>query len=281
MKPAAFSYVAPETVADCISLLTQYSDEAKIIAGGQSLMPLLNLRMARPSVIVDIGRLTELGGWGKKGDVVTIGAMVSQQTIATDKALTEAVPILADAITLIGHPATRSRGTIVGSMCHADPAAELPVCAVLLGAEFVLRSSKGTRTINADEFFEDALSTAVRSDELVVAVRLPVSTAKSGFAFSEIARRHGDFALVSVGASVCGKEAKVAIGGAGPRPVAYRYDEFSPSEPHLSQFAAFGSYVAGRLEPNSDLHASAEYRRAIAATLVEQTLAVAFQRAGS
>jgi CO/xanthine dehydrogenase FAD-binding subunit len=278
MKPPVFSYAAPETIEDCVALLSQYSDGAKILAGGQSLMPLLNLRMVRPSVIIDIGRVRGLDRWEKHGNVVRIGALVRQRVIETDKALKAAVPLLSHVIPLIGHPATRSRGTIVGSMCHADPAAELPVCAVLLGAEFLLRSSKGTRTVKADEFFEGALSTAVQSDEIVEAVNLPVAPAGAGYAFDEIARRHGDFALVSVGAAVVGGEAKVAIGGAASRPTGFRYADFSPGKVDRSKIVAFGQYVAERLEPNTDLHATAEYRRNVTGALVERTLLSALER---
>ena len=279
MKPPAFSYAAPETIEDCVALLSQYSDDAKLLAGGQSLMPLLNLRMVRPSVIIDIGRVRGLDRWEKHGGVVRIGALVRQSVIETDKALRAAVPLLSHAVALIGHPATRSRGTIVGSMCHADPAAELPVCAVLLGAEFLLRSSEGPRTVTADEFFEDALSTAVQSDEIVEAVSLPVAPSGAGYAFDEIARRHGDFALVSVGASVVGREAKVAVGGVASRPVGFRYVDFASGDIDRSRLAAFGQYVSERLEPNTDLHATADYRRAVTATLIERTLLAALERA--
>jgi CO/xanthine dehydrogenase FAD-binding subunit len=280
MKPPAFSYAAPETLEECVALLGEYSDDAKILAGGQSLMPLLNLRVVRPAVIVDISRVRGLDHWETKGAAIRIGAFVRQRTVETDKALASAMPLLAQAISLIGHPATRSRGTIVGSMCHADPAAELPVCAVLLKAEFLLRSNKGSRTIKADEFFQDALSTAVRADELVEEVRIPACPDDAGYAFDEIARRHGDFALVSVGAAIEDGKARVAIGGVGARPLAFRYDDFVSGQPlDRSRIADFGRYVAGRIEPNSDLHATADYRRTVAAVLVERTLLTAHERA--
>ena len=136
MKPPPFSYAAPESLDECVALLSQYSDDARILAGGQSLMPLLNLRMVRPTVIIDIARIPGLGQWRKENTSVRIGAFVRQGALEVDKALAAAVPLLVDAIALVGHPATRSRGTIVGSMCHADPADELPVCAVLLNLDF-------------------------------------------------------------------------------------------------------------------------------------------------
>lgn len=286
MKPPPFRYAAPETVDECVRLLDAYGDEAKIIAGGQSLMPLLNLRMVRPSVIIDIGRLTALGGWHEKGGIIHIGALVRQRTLEYDPELVRALPLMAEAAQMIGHPATRSRGTIVGSMCHADPAAELPVCALLLGAEFVLRSAKSVRTLKVNEFFVDALSTAAAADELVEQVRIPAAQKGAGYAFIEIARRHGDFALVSVGAAVEGaggkvEDARIAIGGVAPRAQLFRYRDFaSDSSLDSAARAAFAQYVADRIEPTSDLHASAEYRRAGSITLVERTLTAACERAG-
>lgn len=284
MKPAAFSYAAPETLDECLALLARFADEAKILAGGQSLMPLLNLRMVRPAVIVDIGRVRGLDRWQTEGAFIRIGALVRQSELETDTALAVALPLLSQAVALIGHPATRSRGTIVGSMCHADPAAELPVCAALLQAEFLLRSFQGIRCVKASDFFQDALSTAVRPDEIVETVKLPIGVAGAGYAFDEIARRHGDFALVSVAAVVephaGGFDARVALGGVAPRPLSFDFADFAPGavvEP--AEFAAFGRHVAGRLEPNTDLHATADYRRAIAVTLVERSLRAAWHRA--
>jgi CO/xanthine dehydrogenase FAD-binding subunit len=186
---------------------------------------------------------------------------------------------------LIGHAATRSRGTIVGSMCHADPAAELPVCALLLGAEFLLRSRSGGRVVKAEDFFEDTLSTATRSDEIVEAVRLPVAPPNSGYAFDELSRRHGDFAIVSAGAAVepknGGTEVRVALGGASSRPVSFTYDGSAADLADRSKVTEFGRHVANQIEPNSDLHATADYRRSIAAILIERTVLAALAHAGS
>jgi CO/xanthine dehydrogenase FAD-binding subunit len=286
MKPPVFKYVAPESVDECVGLLGQYADEAKIIAGGQSLMPLLSLRMVRPAVIIDIGRMAELGRWREENGFVRVGALVRQRALEVDKALRQLLPLMTEAAQLIGHPATRSRGTIVGSMCHADPAAELPVCAALLGAEFVLRSSKGSRTLKAEKFFIDALSTAVEVDELVEEVRIPTARKGEGYAFVEIARRHGDFALVSAGAVVEAeagrvKDARVALGGIGPRPKVFSVADFAQGKPFdRAACAEFGRHVASRVEPGSDLHATADYRRAVSASLVERALNTAFDRAG-
>lgn len=286
MKPPVFRYVAPESVDECVAVLGEYADDAKIIAGGQSLMPLLSLRMVRPAVIIDIGRVPELGRWREENDFVRVGALVRQRSLEIDKTLGQLLPLMTEAAHLIGHPATRSRGTIVGSMCHADPAAELPVCAVLLGAEFILRSPKGSRTLKAQKFFIDVLSTAVEADELVEEVRIPTAHKGGGYAFIEVARRHGDFALVSAGAAVeteAGrvKDARVALGGVGPRPQLFRFGDFAPGKPlDRAACAEFGNHVASCVEPGTDLHATADYRRAISATLVERALNTAFDRAG-
>ncbi len=242
-------------------------------------MPLLNLRVVRPAVIIDIGRVYGLNSWTNEGDTICIGAFVRQRAIESDKSLAKLVPLLTHAIDLIGHPATRSRGTIVGSMCHADPAAELPVCAVLLKAEFVLRSTKGTRSVEANDFFQDALCTAAGSDEIVEAVRLPVRTAATGYAFDEVARRYGDFALVSVAAAVNHTEARIAIGGVAGRPLSFDYRDYVKTEKvDPTRFGAFANSIAEKMEPNSDLHASADYRRSLATILVERTLIAAFRR---
>lgn len=285
MKPPRFSYIAPKTIDECVAAMGEYTDGAKIIAGGQSLMPLLNLRMVRPDVIIDIGRIKGLDHWREDNGTIRIGALIRQCALEIDSDLARSLPLMAEAVHLIGHPATRSRGTIVGSMCHADPAAELPICAVILGAEFVLRSRRGSRTVKADDFFVDALSTTVAADELVEEVRVPVFANGVGYAFAEVARRHGDFALVSVAAVVemgpAGLNgARVALGGVGPRPLIFRFGDFAPGRPlNQGAYAEFGRDIANRIEPTADLHATAEYRRAIAATLVERTLITAAERA--
>lgn len=286
MKPPVFAYAAPATVEECLELLHRFGGDAKIMAGGQSLMPLLNLRMARPDVVIDIGRAGGLDKAERRNGSVEIGATVRQRAIERDPLFAHCLPLLADAAQHIGHVATRSRGTIVGSLCHADPAAELPVCAALLDAEFVLRAQGGSRTLKASAFFADALATTAREDELVEAVRFPVADAASGYAFVEMARRHGDFALVSVAGTVRrGADGKiadgaVALGGVGPAPAVFRLGEFSAgAKIDAATYKAFGRHVASAVEPRGDLHASADYRRAVAATLVERVLRRAENRA--
>jgi len=281
MKPPLFSYVAPETVAECLELLRQFGSDAKIMAGGQSLMPLLALRMARPGVVIDIGRIKELNFVRKDGDVVRIGAGLRQRVIERDPIFTQDLPLLRQAADFIGHVATRSRGTIVGSLCHADPAAELPVCAALLGAQFVIASARGERKVAAKQFFESALVTILKEDELVTEVRFPVQAPGSGFAFTEIARRHGDFAMVSVGAMMRRNggqvDSAIALGGVGATPLVFGVEDFA----HGDGAASYKRTAAGimeALEPAEDLHATAAYRRSLAGVLVERVLSAASGR---
>ncbi|MDB5592656.1 FAD binding domain-containing protein [Enterovirga sp.] len=288
MKPAPFSYAAPHSVEECLDLLSRYGTDAKLMAGGQSLMPLLSLRMARPSVIIDINRIPGLDAWEVTGEGVRIGARVRQRSLERDRALRAEIPLMAEAVQFIGHPATRSRGTIVGSMCHADPAAELQVCAILLGAAFRLRSHSGDRVVSAEEFFLDALTTAVGEEELVEEVRLPLPVVGAGYSFSEVSRRHGDFAMVSVGCIVTrdaqGRldESAVALGGIGSRAQRFRLGDYAPGATAVpALFADFARHVAETIEPDADLHASTEYRRALAAHLVQQGLDVAASRTES
>lgn len=282
MKPPPFSYVAPESVAECLALLAQYGSDAKILAGGQSLMPLLALRMARPGVVIDIGRIKELNFARKEGDVVRIGAGLRQRAIEHDPIFARELPLLRQAVGFIGHVATRSRGTIVGSLCHADPAAELPVCAALLNAEFVIVSQGGERKIAAKQFFESALVTVLKDDELVTEVRFPSQMPDMGFAFSEIARRHGDFAMVSVGAitqrnGASQVDSAIALGGVGATPLVFGVEDFAHGDGAAS-YKRTANAVMEALEPQDDLHATADYRRAIAGVLIERVLSAAAGR---
>lgn len=270
MKPPVFSYAAPATIDECLALKAEHGEDARFIAGGQSLMPLLNLRMVRPAVIIDLGKVRDLAYWRREGEEIAIGAMLRQRKLEQDKELAAALPLLAEAVQQIGHPATRSRGTIVGSLCHADPAAELPVCALLLKAQIVLASTKGRRIVAAEDFLTDALSTSIKDDELVEQVRIPAGRKDTGYAFLELARRHGDFALISVAACVSPNPARVAIGGLGAAPEAFDVDG--------RNIAAEAQRIAQGLQPPTDLHATAEYRRALAQTLIERALMQAAQR---
>jgi CO/xanthine dehydrogenase FAD-binding subunit len=282
MKPPVFAYVAPQSIEECLALLREHGADAKLIAGGQSLMPMLNLRMLRPKVLIDIARIKALDPIDHFEGNVRIGAMVRQRTAERSALIKQFAPLLADAISQIGHVATRSRGTVVGSLCHADPAAELPVCAMLLEADFILQSQAGSRTVNASSFFSNAMVTAVRDDEMVTGVQFPASSPATGYAFCEMARRSGDFALVSVAAMVRrdGTDGAVALGGVGDVPVKFSLSRFAAGAPiNAATYEAFGQHVASSINARTDLHASAEYRRSIAAELVQRTLNAAMTRA--
>jgi CO/xanthine dehydrogenase FAD-binding subunit len=289
MKPPRFAYAAPESVDEATALLAEHGDEARIIAGGQSLMPMLALRVVRPSVLIDIARISELGDWSRDGEGLRIGATVRQCALfggGGKSCLGTAAPLFAEAAPFIGHPATRSRGTIVGSLCHGDPAAELPVCALALDAELVVRSTRGERRVAADDFYEGALTTVLEEDEMMTEIRLPLPPSRTGYAFEELARRHGDFALVAVGCAVTFDEdgqmsaAKIALGGVGETPLALDLEALSDKRgPDNETFDELAGEVADRIEPGSDLHASADYRRSIAAVLVRRVMRRAADRA--
>ncbi len=286
MKPPIFDYVAPDSIEECTALLGEYGADAKIIAGGQSLMPMLNLRMIRPKVVIDISRLKDLDRIDRADGNVRVGAMVRQRALERNSLIAQFAPLLAEAIPHIGHIATRSRGTAVGSMCHSDPAAELPVCAMLLDAAFVLRSRAGSRTVHAAAFFSSAMITTARDDEMVEAVQFTAPDPGTGFAFCELARRSGDFALVSVAATIrrdrggAVADAAVALGGVGDVPQHFRLGEFAVgARMNAKTYEAFGQHVASTIEARSDLHASAAYRRSIAAVLVQRALDTATTRA--
>jgi CO/xanthine dehydrogenase FAD-binding subunit len=280
MKPAPFGYAVARSIDEAVGLVGRYGQACRVLAGGQSLMPMMNLRTVRPSVVVDIARIAELGRWRKEKDAVVIGAMVRQHHLEVDNDLRAALPLLADAISNIGHAATRSRGTIVGSLCHADPAAELPVCAVAMEATLLLRSLEGGREVPAEEFFTGIFATAVRDDELAIAVRMPLLPAGTMTAFEEIARRQGDFAMASVACVArldrkgAFSEVRLVFGGVGDTPVRVREAEQSlvGAKPDEAAFANAGRIVAVALSPYDDIHATAAYRKSIASVLTEHVL---------
>src|SRR5262252_10313227 len=224
MKLPAVEYEAPETVAAAIDLLAEHQDEASVLAGGQSLIPLLALRLARPALLIDINGLQELAGVSASNGWVAVGAMTREYAAEESSLIADTVPLLAAALPLIGHEAIRSRGTIGGSLAHADPAAELPAVARALDAEFVVRGQSGERVIPAAEWFEGFLTTSRRPDELLTEVRFPAAGRGTGVSFQEVARRHGDFAIVGLAASLtlsggAISDARLAFAGLSDVPV--------------------------------------------------------------
>jgi 2-furoyl-CoA dehydrogenase FAD binding subunit len=259
MKPRPFEYVRPDTVDEVLELLAKYGDDARILAGGQSLIPMLNLRLIEAGIVIDISRLPALGGIADRGDAIEIGAAVTQNTLMSWPQLKQKLPLIAAALPFVGHFQTRNRGTVCGSIAHADPSSELPLSLALLGGSVVLRSRKGgERVVAAEAFQQDMLSTARGADELIVAVRFPVIEGK-GVAFNEVARRHGDFAMVAV-AAIADRRGAVQLGVGGMagkpmvRPIAFT------SAPMLSEQV---NAWAQDLEGYEDLHASAAMRRDI------------------
>jgi aerobic carbon-monoxide dehydrogenase medium subunit len=286
MKLPPVDYRAPDTVADAVGLLADYQDEASVLAGGQSLIPLLALRLARPAVLIDINGLTELTAVRAADGVVTIGAITREYEAEESAVLADAVPLLAAALPLIGHEAIRNRGTIGGSLAHADPAAELPAVALALDAEFVVRSSSGERVIPAAEWFEGYLTTSRGSDELLTEVRFPAAGRGTGVSFQEVARRHGDFAIVGLAASLSLSDgvisdARLAFAGVADVPVraAVAEDLLTGERPSSELFAEAAERATAGLSPPGDLHASPEYRQKVAATLVRRGLQMAADNA--
>jgi aerobic carbon-monoxide dehydrogenase medium subunit len=278
VKPVDFRLHSPGNLDEATRLLDSYGDEAKVLAGGQSLVPLLNFRLARPAHVVDIGRLP-LSSVSVAGDGVVIGATARQQVLPS---LADTCPLLGAAAPWIGHPPIRARGTVGGSLAHADPAAELPAVAVALDADFVaVRAGGGVRTIPASAFFTGYLSTALAPSELLTEVRFPAAARGTGAAFTEFARRRGDFALVGCAAQVTAPggvvtEARICLSGVASTPVRCLAAEQmllgqSVADAQLLEAAA-GSVTAG-LSPPGDLHASGDYRRHLAFVLVRRAIA--------
>jgi 2-furoyl-CoA dehydrogenase FAD binding subunit len=270
MKPRPFDYAQPDTAAEAIALLAEYGDEARVLAGGQSLLPMLNLRLIDPQMLIDISRIRELDVIRDLGDKIEIGAAVTQNKLLAWPALKQKLPLVAAALPYVGHFQTRNRGTVCGSIAHADPSSELPLALAVSGGEVVLRSARGTRILPASEFQEDMLTTAREADELVAAVRFPVA-AGQGVGFHEVARRHGDFAIIAVAAAVeSNKAIRVGVGGMAGRPMVRSINGDADE--------AIGAFVgewAEELEGYEDLHASAALRRDLFRNLGPHVIAAA------
>lgn len=285
MKPAAFDYACPDSVEEAIALLASHAD-AKVIAGGQSLIPMLNFRVVRPSMLVDIGRLLELDFIRETDSGLRIGALTRHHTTETSPLIARMFPVISAAMKHVAHVAIRNRGTFGGSLSHADPAAELPMLALLLDATMTARSSNGERVIEAKDFFVGSLASALEEDEILLHVDLPRLSPQTGWAFEEFARRAGDFALASVAVLLERREGKVtnpriAMMGVGETPLRIPAAEDVLRGRHWDDALVSAAVKAGceQLQPNVDLHASAEYRRHLAAMLFERALHDAWRRA--
>jgi 2-furoyl-CoA dehydrogenase FAD binding subunit len=270
MKPRPFDYAQPDTADEAIALLAEYGDEARVLAGGQSLLPMLNLRLIDPQMLIDISRIKELDVIRDLGDKIEIGAAVTQNKLLAWPELKRKLPLVAGALPYVGHFQTRNRGTVCGSIAHADPSSELPLALAVSGGEVVLRSARGTRILPASEFQKDMLTTAREADELVAAVRFPVA-AGQGVSFHEVARRHGDFAIIAVAAAVENtKTIRVGVGGMAGRPMVRSINGNADEA-----IGAFVAEWAEELEGYEDLHASAALRRDLFRNLGPHVIAAA------
>ena len=279
MKLPPVDYEAPGTLDEALDLLAEHEDEASVLAGGQSLIPLLALRLAQPTVLIDINGVEGLSGVSQTDGWVTIGATTREYVAEESATIAESVPLLAAALPLIGHEAIRSRGTVGGSLAHADPAAELPAVARALNAEFVVRGPSGERVVPAAEWFEGYLTTSRGPDELLTEVRFLAARPGTGTSFQEVARRHGDFAMVGLATSVTLNagtitDARLAFAGVSDVPArATAAEELLEGErPTAELFGEAARVAAADIDPPSDLHGSAEYRKKVAAALVRRGL---------
>lgn len=287
MKPAPFEYFAPESLDELLSLLQQYGDDAKILAGGQSLGPLLNMRLALPAVVLDVNRVSALDFQQTSSDGWHVGALTRQSRLEDNDGLAQQQPLIAAVIPYIGHRAIRNRGTVGGSLAHADPAAEWPGLAVTLEAKLsIQRAGSPERHISAEQFFVGPMMTALAPEELITQVKIPAWKPGTGWAILEFCQRHRDFAVVGVlvRMSMFGQqinEVAITLLGAGPTPIrARRAERLLMGEAATEAAFAAAAHEAGQeIEPDGDVHASADYRRHLANVLVGRALQQARQRA--
>jgi CO/xanthine dehydrogenase FAD-binding subunit len=286
MKPAAFDYIAADSIAMAVAALAQAGDDGKIIAGGQSLVPMLNFRMLRPSILVDINRIAGLDVIAETSEAIHIGALTRHYQLETSPLIARHLPVLSCAMTHVAHLAIRNRGTIGGSLAHADPAAELPMMALLLDAKLRIASVAGERTVAARDFFLGALTVDLAASEIVTEVMLPKLPQCTGWGFEEVARRYGDFALAAVAATLTAsgravEQARIALTGVGATPLRVTAAEGlligHALEPELTGRVI--DAVRAAIEPETDLHASSDYRRHLAGVLTGRALAAAWRRA--
>jgi CO/xanthine dehydrogenase FAD-binding subunit len=288
MKPPPFEYAAPRKTDEALALLAQHGDRAKILAGGQSLLPLLNFRLAQPEVLVDVNRVAELAYVRPANGGLAIGALTRQHALERSEAVRTRLPIVAEACRLIGHLPIRHRGTLGGSLAHADPASELPAVMVALEAEMTASRVGGRRTLPADQFFIGIFTTALEPDELLTEIRVPGLPPRTGSAFLEIARRAGDFALVGVAALVTLDDggrvsrARLALCGAGPTPLRAREAErvLVGERPEGRVLDDAAERMAAATDPPGDIHASAAFRKKLARHVGRQAIELAVRRAG-
>lgn len=287
MKPPRFAYHDPTTLDEALAVLATYADDAKVLAGGQSLVPLLNMRLTQPGHLIDLNRVADLAYIREEDGGLAIGALTRHRTAEHSVLVRQRCPLLAAALPFIGHPPIRSRGTIGGSLAHADPAAELPAVLLALGGHVHVTSPHGSRLLPAHELFVDQLQTALTSDELLTEAWFPAAPPRSGVGFIEVSRRHGDFALVGVAVQLTLQDdhaiaaAQLALLGVDATPVRAAEAEalLLGEQPTEALFKMAGERASADLNPVTDLHASSDYRRQVAAVLIKRALQVAVQHA--
>jgi carbon-monoxide dehydrogenase medium subunit len=289
MKPAPFEYHAPDSIEQAVELYSQYGSEAKILAGGQSLVPAMNFRVVQPSVLIDLNKVTELSYIHEDGDVLRIGSMARERHLEFDSSIAKHTPLLHEAVPFIAHPQIRNRGTIGGSIVHADPAAELPVLMTALSARLKARNASSERWIDAQDFFIGMFTTALEPDEVLVEIELPFSPARTGWSFMEVAPRAGDYAMMGVAALVtldeAGKcmRAKLVYLNAGEGPVEAKdagqlLEGETLNDELIESVASKASQE--EINPFGNVHTSPEFQRHLANVLTKKALKLALQRAG-
>ncbi len=267
MKPAPFDYLCAASTAEALDALATHGEDARILAGGQSLAALLNMRLVQPEMIIDIARIAELAYIREAGGHLEIGAATTQCELEAYPGLAEKAPLLYQAIPHIGHFQTRNRGTVCGSIAHADPSSELPLCLAALGGEVVLQSRQAQRTLGSKDFQLGLLTTAKRGDEMITAVRFPIARPGERFAFAEMSRRHGDLAVVAIAAVVSGGQIRVGIGGVADKPTVAQWDGLDGDglDDALNQ-------LAWELDAQDDINGTARYRREVVRRLGRQVV---------
>ena len=288
MKPAPFEYIAPTTVEEVIGLLSAHEDDAKILAGGQSLMPILNFRLGRPGLLIDINGLKELDYIKEQDDHLLIGGLTRERTAEQSSLIQEKCPLLCKAVSFVGHTAIRNRGTVGGSLVHADPSGEIPTAFCALNGQVKAVGPDGERWIDPEEFFLTFLTTSLEPTELLVEVKVPILPPGTGWSFMELSRRVGDFAIVGVATllfmnedNTC-REARIALGGVAPTPVRAEEAEEALAGQVIDEdlIQKAGELAVEAADAEGDYHASAEYRQEMAGVMVSRSLRQALSRTG-
>ena len=287
MKPAPFKYITASSLGDALALKAEHGDDAKFLAGGQSLIPTMNFRLARPTILIDINEIDGLAGIRASSGATRIGALTRYRALQRDAAFALAFPLIGEALPHIAHPQIRNRGTIGGNLSHADPASELPAIAVALGARFRVQAAKQERWVEAPDFFVGALTTGLKPDEMLVEIELPLAKPRTGSCFMEIARRRGDFAIAGTAVIVTLDErdecieVRLAFCGMGETPVdaSSAADALVGNNPTETAIIDVAKSVQAMIDPGGSVHATADYQRHIAGVLTERALQTACQRA--